>query len=377
MVENTINVSEEIIDWAINKVSTNDSLISILKEWKNSKKVLFNDVEIMSKEANIPIGYFFLKTPPKEELYILKFRTIKNKDFKNPSKNLKDTISTMESIQAWMKEYLIAENHEKLYFIGSIKDETSVQKIADKIRTCLGININWYTKSKDSWDSFKIIRNNLKKIGIITMLNGVVGQNNNRKLFIEEFRAFCLIDEFAPLIFINSNDSYEERLFSLLYEAVFIWRGCNCFFNDRKIGTHSFTPEEKICYEVCLEILMPNEIFIEKWTNIEEISIEDKIKYLSKEFKCSNIAVCRKAFNNKYLDYNFFKDLVDLQYDNVKNIKKPKRGHYYNIAKSRYDNKFLLALYNNIKKGKASFGDVYKFTNININPFLKLIEKIK
>ncbi len=40
---------------------------------------------------------------------------------------------------------------------------------------------------------------------------GVVGSNTRRKLDIEEFRGFMLYDEYAPLIFINANDSISGK----------------------------------------------------------------------------------------------------------------------------------------------------------------------
>jgi len=63
-------------------------------------------------------------------------------------------------------------------------------------------------------------------------MNGVVRQNTHKKLNIKEFRAFTLIDDYAPLIFINSNDSQNGKLFSLLHEAVHIWLGISNFYND-------------------------------------------------------------------------------------------------------------------------------------------------
>ena len=45
------------------------------------------------------------------------------------------------------------------------------------------------------------------------MMSGIVGNNTHRPLNIDEFRAFSVIDEYAPLIFINSNDSINGKLF--------------------------------------------------------------------------------------------------------------------------------------------------------------------
>ena len=40
---------------------------------------------------------------------------------------------------------------------------------------------------------------------MMVVINGVVGNNNTRKLDPEEFRGFVLCDSYAPLIFINGS----------------------------------------------------------------------------------------------------------------------------------------------------------------------------
>ena len=54
----------------------------------------------------------------------------------------------------------------------------------------------------DSSEAFNKVRKLLEDCGIVVMMNGIVGKNTHRVLDVNEFRAFAMVNEWAPLIFI-------------------------------------------------------------------------------------------------------------------------------------------------------------------------------
>ena len=121
-----VNIQPEIIRWALSQVQEEklgEKLMENIVQWLNgTKDPTFNQIEDFSKKANIPLGYFFLQTPPVEQLDLLEFRTVDSVQLANPSRNLIDTIHEMERIQDWMKDYRQEMGFDVLPLVGCMKD---------------------------------------------------------------------------------------------------------------------------------------------------------------------------------------------------------------------------------------------------------------
>ena len=104
-----VDIQPEIINWALKQTKEDRidaALLNSIQQWLDGTKVpTFNQIEDFSKKACIPLGYFFLKTPPKENIKLIDYRTIDSVALIEPSRNLIDTISEMEAVQEWMATY--------------------------------------------------------------------------------------------------------------------------------------------------------------------------------------------------------------------------------------------------------------------------------
>ena len=352
-----VNVEPVVLDWVLQYApnAKKADILERLLKWRNGEIIpTFNQIEKVSKAIHIPLGYFFLKNPPSENYPVLKYRTIDSKNTEEISRDMIDTINHMESVQDWMRDYMIEAGYDKLPFISSVHGKQDVQTIVRHIREILQIPCDWHRQITANMDAFKFFREKLETIGILVMMSGIVGSNTHRSLNIEDFRAFTLVDEYAPLIFINANDSNGAKLFSLLHETAHIMLGVNNFYNDRYGNADGVPAIETLCNAVTAEVLIPNSLFLDEWRKHSAQDTLSKLDALSITFKCGVLVVTRKALDNRLLGKKQYKSIVNDTITYFNNSRgKNSGGDYYATAATRFDNRFLVALDNSIREGKT------------------------
>ena len=376
----TFNISKEILSWIfanIQKENLSKQIIEYLTSWESGdKQPTFAQIQKVSKATKIPLGFFFLTTPPEEDISFVEYRTVKSTEIEKPSRDLIDVMHDMRQIQDWLHNHLISKGESPFNYVGMLDKNDCNINLAQKLRELLRLDIDWFKDSASSNSSFKILRNAISSIGTIVMQSGIVGNNTRRPLSVKEFRAFTLIDNYAPLIFINASDSINGKVFSLLHEFAHICIGENSLSNDLLNDNKRVSETERICNAIASEILVPNEIFQKKWQLLlsNEVQDDELIFKLSKYFKCSKIVIARRAYENNYITTDLYDKIalsVMQEYDDKKTTKGG--GNHYNTLKSRIDSRFLNILKSSIAEGKTLYTDAFRLTNTNDYSFHKLI----
>ena len=376
-----VDIKPEVIRWALSQADEEQIGVHMMdgvKKWiDGTKKPTFNQIEAFSKKVNIPLGYFFLQAPPEEKIQLLEYRTVDSAELVRPSRDLIDTIHEMERIQDWMKEFRQDTGFSVLPIVGSLKGRNDVASIAQTIRFDLELDYDWYKNSRSISDAFNHVRSLLEYSGIIVMLNGIVGNNTHRALNIDEFRAFAMVDEWAPLIFINNADSQGAKLFSLFHEMAHIWLGENDLYNDRNVS-QMVRPIEVLCNAVASELMVPFDLFINEWSNCQTKDAREKITIISKVFKCGESVIARKALDAKKINSEIYKNVtLDAikAYKNKRATKAP-GGDYYKTMVSRLDGRFVRALCESVNMGRTTFTEACKLTNTSVKTFPEIAAKL-
>lgn len=276
----------------------------------------------------------------------------------------------------WVREYLINENKIELDFVGMVSINDSIEHTLSIFKNMLEIKINF---SKDSEYNFKKIVNELEKNNIFISIANSYNCNHHYKVPVEEIRGFAIADKIAPFIFINSSDSNNAKLFTLIHELTHILLGetgiSNLYFNYKVIQNNI----ESYCNKVASEFLMPSQIFRNLWANNNKNNLEDKIEYISIKLPVSKLAVLVKAKTLNYINDNIIFDNLFNKFSKIKYNNSYKKNGFpnpnlliKNLNTKMFSN-YVLKAYNN---NNITLKDVCNLLSIKPYRFQKYIEKV-
>ena len=376
-----LDIQPKLINWAIERARLDTAkevddkasgILKIAEPWiSGEKKPTMNQLRDFAKRVSVPFGYLFLETPPEEPLPIADFRTFRDETLRSSSPDLLDTIYEMQSRQEWMRECLVAEEAEPVSFVGFLTETETIKKSASKIREKLGLDDAWVHGCKDAEERFSQLRRKADDAGILVFTSGIVGNNTRRTLDHEEFRGFVLADEFAPLVFVNRNDTLTAQLFTLAHELVHLALGTSGLFNLPNL-TSGDKRQEKHCNAIAAELLVPSEDFLTAF------KANNSFPSLARHFGVSTLVIARLALDHNLLSKDDFFAFYEEQQDNWKFEKERKKagGDFYNTKKVRLSSRFSRAVIAAVRSGELLHQDAYRLTGLNaktFEPFAKII----
>ena len=383
MPRETIEVAPATKAWLLQQIKIdqlNPKLWQQVEQWRLGEKALtFHQLENLSKASRIPLGYFFLQNPPREELPLLEYRTVDSLELQRPSRELIDTVQNMEDIQAWMRDYLKDAGFSPLTFVGSQRQTLELKAVVAAMLEELGLSHQWYREGKCPEDLIKLLRRKAEYAGILVMSSGIVGANTHRQLSVDEFRAFTLLDNYAPLIFLNTADSANGRLFSLVHEMAHIWVGVNSLFNDSSGTASDASPLEQRCNAIAGEFLVPDKDFVSIW-NKQSVpnSLLETVSKIADYFHCGQLVIARKALDHGFILNTQYGMLARAAIDRFQDKQRDKNGgDFYRSMGTRLDHRFFNALVNSVQEGRTSDTEALRLTHTSRSTFAQLADEMR
>lgn len=375
-----IDINPLLIRWAINRSGrVSDGLIDKfpkLRIWQTEKraKLTFVELERLSNETRTPLGFFFLDSPPPEEVSIPDFRTIKDKSVARMSPDLIDTLHSMQLRQQWCQGFALEEGWRRLRFVGSVKPGDSIKDVAQDIRDKLGLTKSWASGLRTWEEAVSLAREKIEGLGILIVINGCVGNNTSRVLDVDEFRGFVLSDAYAPLIFINGHDAKAAQVFTMFHELAHLWVDRSALLDLKDLADPQ-DATEKYCNKVAAEALIPEGELQTIWYSYEKT--DSQFHALAKYFKVSPIVVGLRLQELKLISRKTFLDFyADYQAGVGEAKKRDAGGNFYSNQNYRVGKRFMRLVSRAANEGRITFTEAYKLTGLNNATFEEYLRRV-
>ncbi len=310
-------------------------------------------------------------------LPIADFRTVESKRIEGISPELMDTIYLMRRRQTWLREDRMEVEAESVGFVGTASLADNPAAIGREMRRMLGLADGW-AKWVPTWtDALGELRKAVEALGVMAVINGIVGNNTHRKLNVKEFRGFALSDSHAPLIFINGADAKSAQMFTLAHELAHLWLGD---VGEGLSGYEGLQPGdgevEQFCDRAAAEFLVPSVEVRTAWSEVADSTAP--LESLARHFKVSPVVVGRRAMDLGLIEreefFSFYHDYTQREY----RIKQTGTGggDFYNNQNNRVGRLFASHLIRAAKEGRVGFKEAYDLTGLYGGTFQRYASRL-
>lgn len=376
-----VAVNANVLRWAIERsgrtVPELEGRFPKIREWLSGQtNPTLRQLESLAKSTLTPLGYLFLPEPPEERLPIPYCRTVDDEPPSRFSAEFLETVQLMQRRQAWMREYLLNEDHDPLPFVQSAEVGELSRDVAQRIRQTLGFDERWASEQPTWEDALRTLRRAMEDIGILVVVNGVVGNNNHRQLDTREFRGFVLVDDHAPLVFVNNSDGKAAQMFTLAHELAHVFFGSSAAFDLRNMQPAD-DPMEEACNEVAAEFLVPAQELHTLW--ISARNDPEPFQTIARTFKVSAIVAARRALDLDLITKEHFFDFYDQYLNDARRSTDDRSGHpdFYVNQKLRVSRRFASAVAHAIREGTLLYSEAYRLTGLYGQTFDRFLASIE
>ena len=366
-------MSEEV---ACAKVSVSSEK---LKEWENGDSLpTIRQAQTLAKAYKRPFALLFLPEIPRDFQPLQDFRKSGSKPFNTSSIFI---IRETQQKQSWIRDLYEENKEKKLSFVGKFNIKDNPEVVAKDILKTLDINPANY----QSDNPIKIWIEKAESKGIFISRTSFI--HSRLKLDSDELQGFAISDEFAPFVFINSDDWNAPQLFTLVHELAHIWIAESGISNEIEQNVKDkdkYHPVELFCNEVAANALIPKEII----NNLDNVTFQNskEIFKSAKNLGISSFAFLVRAYNLNLINFATYQSLKkDAEYEfgeflkreaekKAKQKEKENKGgpNYFLLQLNRNSRLFTQTVLDTFRGGGIEPSLASNLLNVQINKFQKL-----
>jgi Zn-dependent peptidase ImmA (M78 family) len=375
-----VNVRPRLLEWACERAGEDVHALAgrfpKLAAWiSETEKPTFKQLEGFAHATHTPLGYMFLPEPPQERLPMRDFRTVSSARAFSPSSNLLETVYAMQRRQAWLRDTLIEGGAEPLSFVGSAKLTDPPESAGAEMRRLLGLEDGWAGATRTWQLAVSELRRRIEQLGIMAVINGIVGNDTHRRLDVGEFRGFAMTDPHAPLIFVNGADAKSAQMFTLAHELAHVWVGAAGLSGFEGLFPPG-TDVEKWCDGAAAELLVPAQALKQRWPDVRRN--EARFQVLAREFKISPVVAARRALDLLLIGREEFFNFYNAYTGRERRATEVANGggDFYNNQNMRVGELFAKHVIHAALEGQIGFKEAYALTALRGGTFEAYASKL-
>ena len=376
-----VDVKPSVFKWLVSSSGWTDEEIANRLKTKHDfvknvisgdKKPTFRQLKELSLIFKRPVAAFLLPEPKEEKPKPKDFRMLKDKTDKFDKKTLL-VLRKARKLQDLCKELSGNMGQNFKPNLEKARIEESPFKFAAEYRRKLNLNEEKQRKFKTAYELFHYLRDVLEDMCVYSF---------QYSMPLEDARGFVFVDSHPYVIVVNTKDTIEARLFSLMHEfGHVILRQSAIDLPDESHAAR--TRIEKWCNRFSAEFLLPKKDAKRSFQNSKHILTQGKtLDKFSRKFKVSKITLLISMKELGFIKDNEFKKVLDrlkrpLETQEQKKTTSRKSPKPEKKILSEIGNKFVSLVANNYDKEFITYTDALEYLSTKSKNFDKVLAEAK
>lgn len=306
--------------------------------------------------------------PPDEPIPIPDFRTVADRPLGTTSADLLETIYICQQRQAWYRDFRRSNDESPLPFVGAVNSGADVVATARTIAEGIGFDLQERAAFSTWQRALRRFIELVEDVGVLIMVSGIVLNNTHRKLDPDEFRGFTIVDEYAPVVFVNGADTKSGQMFTLAHELAHVWAGQSALGNPQPRQLDAQT-HERWCNAVAAELLVPESEITSAYDAQAELTAETQ----RLRFKVSTLVILRRIHDIGGLTRQQFWAAYESEVERIGqlDIRSGSGGDFHKNEALRVGRRFGAALVSSTLAGETPYREAFRLLGISKSETLR------
>jgi Zn-dependent peptidase ImmA (M78 family)/DNA-binding transcriptional regulator YiaG len=341
------------------------------------KAPMLRQLRELSTAYKRPLAAFLLSEPVKEKPKPKDFRMLPDRKDTFDKKTIL-VLRKARTLQEISNELSYNIDYQTKVAVEKAKTSDKPEDLANNYRMTFELTVDNQRRFKTSYELFNYLRDKMEDLNILVF---------QYSMPVEDARGFTLTDETPNVIVLNSKDTIEARIFSLMHEFAHILLGeTGIDFPDVTISTRNEV--EVWCNRFASAFLLPADMAMNLFkSNKSTLTETDTLNKLSRKYKLSKAML---LFNMLKMDF-----ISETEYEDVLERYKPQETE---VAEEEEDedtetkaggipadvkclseigNKFVSLVANNYDRNHITYTDALNYLSIKSKNFDKVLAKAR